>query len=138
MSDGILDTSVVVRYLAGSPRDQAVRARTLIDSDQPLTLTSTALLETYHVLATLYAVPRDGIVDALTRLLQRQNIRTADAEKVHVIRGLALCRGSGRVSCGDAMLWAAARSRSPAAGPATRIYSFDRRFPADEIEVVSP
>lgn len=136
--DGILDTSVVVRYLVGSPHDQAARARTVIDSDQELALTSVALLETYHVLATLYSVPRDAIVDALTVLVQRQNIRTVDAEKVHVIRGLGLCRGSGRVTCVDAMLWAAARSRSPAAGPAARIYSFDRRFPTHEIEVVSP
>ena len=138
MIDGILDTSVVVRYLVGSPADQAARARRLIDSEQTFGISSVALIETYHVLATLYSVPRDILVDALTGLLQRENIRTLDAEKAHVICGIGLCRGSGRVSCGDALLWASTRSLTPAAGPPARIYTFDRRFPSENVEAVSP
>lgn len=41
-----------------------------------------------------------------------------------------MCRPSGRVSFGDAMVWAAARS----AGVEV-VYTFDRRFPSVGIEV---
>ena len=57
----------------------------------------------------------------------------ADAEKVHLVRGLGFCRGSGRVKCGTALLWAAARSRSAAGVPSAGIYSFAQRFAGEEI-----
>ena len=41
-----------------------------------------------------------------------------------------MCRPSGRVSIADAMIWAAARTDR-----ASAIYTFDRRFPGDGIEI---
>jgi len=51
-------------------------------------------------------------------------------DKRLVERGLLFCRGSGRVSFSDAMLWAAARAATGGI-----VYTFDERFPEDEIEV---
>jgi predicted nucleic acid-binding protein len=129
-----LDTNVVVRYLTGDPADQAERTRSVIDSEEPLELTSVTLLETYFALENHYAMPREAILDALIDFTGRDNILTADAEKVHVVTGLGFCRGSRRVSCGDALIWASARSRilPPPAG----VYSFDRRFPREGIDIV--
>jgi hypothetical protein len=42
-----------------------------------------------------------------------------------------MCRDSGRVSIPDALIWAAARSAGN-----TPVYTLDRRFPADGIEVL--
>jgi hypothetical protein len=63
----------------------------------------------------------------------RRNIATRDAEKAYVITGLGFCRPSGRVSFGDALIWAAARTDAPSGGR-TRVHSFDERFPPQDID----
>ena len=128
-----LDANVLIRYLTGAPGDQALGARTLIESDASLVVTAVALLETCCVLDKVYRVPRDILVDTVTQVILRHNITTADADKAHTAAGLGFCRGSGRVSYGDALIWASARTCRPA-----RVYSFDQRFPEDEIEVEAP
>ncbi len=50
------DTSVVVRYLVGSPPEQAERARILVDGDETIGLSLPVLVETGHVLRTQYGV----------------------------------------------------------------------------------
>lgn len=124
-----VDTSVVLRYLTGEPPvlDEAAR---IIEADDALLVSDVVLLEAAYVLASVYRVPREEIIDHLIALVQRPNIGTFGFDKALVLEGLLLCRPSGRVSIGDAMIWAAARSASDGV-----VYSFDRRFPSSGIEV---
>jgi predicted nucleic acid-binding protein len=128
-----LDASVLVRYLTDDLPEMAERAERLIESEAELWITETALIETAYVLLRTYGLARADIVDLLVDLLQRQNVTVHQLDKRLVITALLLCRPSGRVSFGDALIWAVARH----AGPSI-VYSFDRRFPADGLEVRQP
>ena len=65
-------------------------------------------------------------------LLQRDNVDMLHLPKELAIGALAKCRPSGRVSIPDALIWAAARTEN------LSVYTFDRRFPAEGITVLSP
>ena len=125
-----LDTSFVVRYIAGIPEDQADVAAHLIDHSDSLIVSGVALVETAFVLRSVYSVPREEIVDGLVSFVRKDNIETYGMDKGLVLQGLLMCRPSGRVSFGDALIWAEARS----SGGYT-VYSFDQRFPASGIGV---
>jgi predicted nucleic acid-binding protein len=133
ISDGFLDTSVIVRYLTDDPPAMAAAAARLIDSDVVLTVSPVVLAEVAYVLTSVYKSPRDIVVDALTAFLQRENIVLQHLDKGLAIQALLLARPSGRVSFADAMIWAAARSSEM-----PRVYTFDLHFPAEGIETVSP
>lgn len=128
-----LDTSYVVRYLTNSPPTMAALAARVIDSDEPLVLTESILLETAFVLGgSVYQVPRESIVDALAALVQRRNIHLPVLPKHRVLEALELCRNSKRYSFTDSFLWAQALE----AGIGTRVYAFDGRFPSRGITIV--
>lgn len=129
--DGVLDASFVVRYLTGKPAEAAEIARNVIESDLLLGLTDVGVVESAYVLTTVYEVPREAVVDALAALVRRRNIVTLGADKEFVVLGLLACRESRRVSFGDTLIWAAARS---AKAPA--VYTFDERFPGDGISLL--
>jgi predicted nucleic acid-binding protein len=124
-----LDTSVVVRYLTGDPPRLAAQAAAIIDAGEPLSLTDVVVAETACVLASVYGVPRDALVDSLIDLLQKRNVAVSGLDKGTVIQALMLARPSKRVSFADAMVWAAARSAD------APVYSLDERFPTDGIQV---
>jgi predicted nucleic acid-binding protein len=128
----ILDTSFVVRYLTGDPPKPARVAKDVIDGEAMVGLTDVAVVETAYVLTTRYRVPRDVAVDALVGLTRRRNVATLGASKEFVVLGLLMCRGSGRVSFGDAMIWAVARSKG-----VETVYSFDEHFSSDGLTVRS-
>ena len=121
---------MVVRYLLRTPPELAQVSRRIIEEEDALAITHVAVTETAHVLTSVYRLPREPVVDALVGLLGRANIDTFRLEKHLVVQALLLCRPSGRVSFADALIWAAARSAGSIA-----VYSLDRRFPADGIEV---
>lgn len=73
-----LDTSVLVRYLVGTPPAQARRAAALIDGEEEVGVSSVALAECAHVLRTQYGVPQREILDSLIGLVQRANVRVVD------------------------------------------------------------
>lgn len=125
-----LDTSFVVRYMMGSPADSARQASEVIDSTEELEISGIALAETAFVLTTVYQVPRGRAADQLIDLVRKENISLTGLTKDLAIQGLLMCRPSGRVSIADALIWAAARS-----GESEVVYSFDRRFPDDGLEV---
>ena len=125
-----LDTSFVVRYLTDDPPDMAARAAAIIDSQRQLVLSELVLLETAYVLTSVYAVPRAQVVDALLDLVQRSNLRLATLAKPRVLAALSMCRDSARCSFTDALLWAQALDSG-----AERLYSFDRKFPAEGLIV---
>lgn len=122
-----LDTSVLVRYLTGDPVDQAERATELIESDQEWAIPVIALVETAFVLTSLYGVERSHVVDVLIDLLGRANINTHELASERAREALGLCRGSGRVSFADALIWAAAVDAEAS------VFTFDRRFPSSVI-----
>lgn len=108
----------------------AERAAQIIDADLELMVTGVVLAETAYVLTSVYEVPRQAVVEHLIRVIRKRNIALFGVDKNAAIHSLMLCRASGRVSFADAMIWAAARS----AGAAT-VYSFDRRFPNEGLDV---
>jgi predicted nucleic-acid-binding protein len=130
---GYLDTSLLVRYLTDDPPEMAERAAGLIDDLPELRVTETALIETAYVLRRTYGLAREEVVDLLISLLQKENIQVPSLDKAIAITALLLCRPSGRVSFGDALIWAAARSTGP-----PEVYSFDQRFPSDGIVLHRP
>ena len=125
-----LDTSFVVRYMMGSPADSARQASEVIDSTEELEISGIALAETAFVLTTVYQVPRGRAADQLIDLVRKENISLTGLTKDLAIQGLLMCRPSGRVSFADALIWAAARTSGSEV-----VYSFDRRFPDDGLEV---
>lgn len=129
-SAAFLETSYVVRYLINDPPDMAERAAQVIDSDETLVLSEMVILETAYVLTSVYSVPRDEVVDGLSELIQKANLRLPNLPKARALEALRLCRNSGRVSFTDALIWAQAVEMG-----AGRIYTFDRRFPAHGIQV---
>ncbi len=126
-----VDTSVVVRYLVGSSDPLFEEAKTILEHTSELVITDVALTEVFFVLRSVYKVPREKLIDVLVTLVQRRNIRIFSLAKEVVVKGLLLCRPSGRVSLPDALIWAAAVSGN---GVAT-VYSFDERFPAEGVEL---
>lgn len=133
VSAEFLDTNPVVRYLVGDEPGLAARATLLIESDRRLRLSLVTLAEIGFVLTRAYGIDRARVVDTLVDLLNRENLEVHEVSTDVAVQALRLCRPSGRVNFGDAMLWALARSLAPA-----RVWTFDRRFPADGIECREP
>jgi predicted nucleic-acid-binding protein len=127
---GLLDTSMVVRYLTGDPPNLADQAAQVIDQEASLIVTDVVLAETAYVLTSVYRVPRDVVVDNLILFLQKQNIQPFALDKNVLLQGLLLCRPSGRVSFADAMIWAAAQMMEEKV-----VYSLDERFPGEGVMV---
>ena len=69
-----VDTSVLVRYLVGTPASQARRAAALVDGEEEIGISPVALAECAHVLRTQYGVPQRDILDSLIGLVQRANV----------------------------------------------------------------
>ena len=93
-----VDTSVVVRYLVGTPESQARRAAALIDDDETeIGISVVVLAETAHVLRTQYEVEQRAIIDTLIDLIQRENVRLLGGRADLVIELLVRARSlSGR------------------------------------------
>ena len=125
----LLDTSVLVRYLTLDPPDQGARAQALIDGGSDLAIPVVALAETAYVLTRLYGLENAAAVHVFVALLGRTNLRPFEIQKGLAVEALLLSRPSGRVSFADALIWAAARGSG-----AGRVFTFDERFPAMEIE----
>lgn len=128
----LLDTSVVVRYLMQDQPHLALASARVIHSEESLLISDVAIAEVAHVLMSNYRVARERVVDQLVMFLQRDNIDTLNLPKELVVVALAKCRPSGRVSIPDALIWAAARSED------LPVYTLDRRFPPEDITVLSP
>ncbi len=122
--DGVIgvDTSVIVRYLVGTPSDQAKRAAELIDDDTAeVGVSAIALAECAHVLRTRYGVDQRDIIDSLIDLVQRANIRVVDANAERLVAMLVRARSMPGRPIPDAMIMAAL-----AAADAVPIATFDQ------------
>jgi predicted nucleic acid-binding protein len=117
-----LDTSILVRYLAGRPQAQAQAAADLIDgSTDVLGISPVALVECAHVLRTQYEVPQRDIVDALVALVQRENVRVLGMRTDVVVGMLVRARSMPGRPIRDALIVAAATDSE-----AVRLATFDR------------
>ena len=74
-----IDTNVVVRFLVNDDREQARRARALVDGEDIFVATS-VLLETEWVLRSAYQLPRQALIDALRAFLDLPRVSAQDRE----------------------------------------------------------
>jgi predicted nucleic acid-binding protein len=126
----ILDTSVIVRYLTDDPPGSADLAGRLIEGDEDLLVPEVVLTEVGYVLASLYHLARERVVDLMLALLRRTNIEPLFLDKATVMSALLLCRPSNRVSYTDALTWASAR-----AARTHVVYTLDERFPREGLKL---
>jgi predicted nucleic acid-binding protein len=116
------DTSVLIRYLTGSPPDEARSAARLVDDPgHVIGVTPVALAECAHVLRTQYEVSQRDIVDGLIALIQRENVRVLGLRSDTLIEMLVRARAMPGRPIPDAMIVAGA-----IAGDATSLATFDR------------
>ena len=130
MAPPLLDTSVVMRYLIGEPAELARRAVELVEGEETVLLSELALAEAAYVLTSFYDVERQQVAEVLIGLVERANVRLCRVSKPLAVHALKLAAPSRRVSFTDALLWAEARTMG-----VSRILTFDRRFPADGVEL---
>lgn len=117
-----LDTSVLVRYLVGTPAAQARRASRLIDDDATeCGVSVVALAECAHVLRTQYEVDQRDIIDALIGFVQRVNVHVIDLRSDLLIEMLVRARDLPRRPIPDALIVAASL-----AADAIPLATFDR------------
>jgi predicted nucleic acid-binding protein len=103
-----IDTSVLVRYVVGSPPDQAGAASTLIEAGEEIGISPVALVECGHVLRTQYAVPQSHVIDALIAFVQRENVRILGGRTDVIIGMLVRARTLAGRPIPDALIVAAA------------------------------
>ena len=102
------DTSVLVRYLVGTPAAQSRRAGRLIDGAEHIGVSVLALAECAHVLRTQYGVARRDVVDSLIALVQRENVRVTDARTDILVAMLVRVRAMSGRPIPDALIVGAA------------------------------
>ena len=128
-----VDTSVVVRYLVGTPTDQAARAARLIDGQETIAISLVVLVETAHVLRTQYGVARADVVDALLDLVRREDVAVLGMTTADTTDALVRARSQPGHPIPDALIAIAAR----AAG-ALPLASFDREMARYGVAVAEP
>ena len=116
-----VDTSVLVRYLVGTPEEEGRRAAQLIDGSETIGVSVVALAECAHVLRTRYGIEQRAIIDVLIDLVQRENVRVVDAQADILIAMLVRARSMPGRPIPDAMIVAAM-----AAADAVPLATFDR------------
>lgn len=115
------DTSVLVRYLVGTPPAQARRAAALLDGDVDVGISPVALAECAHVLCTQYDVAQSDILDSLIGLVQRENVRVLGMRTDVLIGVLVRARQLPGRPIADALIVAASL-----AADALPLATFDR------------
>jgi predicted nucleic acid-binding protein len=128
------DTSVIVRYLVGTPVAQARRAAALIDDDDTeIGISLVALAECAHVLRTQYGIDQRDIVDSLIGLVQRENVRVLGLRTDLLVDLLVRARALPGRPIPDAMIVA-----STIAAGALPLATFDRDLRRYGIAVRQP
>lgn len=127
------ETSVVVRYLVGSPMDQAERARHLMERDETIGLSLPVLVETGNVLRTQYGVTRTDVVATLIELLTRRNVEVLGLPTERALEALVSARSLPRTPIPDAFIAAVARWTG-----ALPVYTFDADLGRHGVAVAQP
>ena len=134
-SDSVIgaDTSVIVRYLVGTPSVAAARAARVIDGKDRIGLSLVALLECAHVLRTQYGVDRADILSSLIELLLRENIVLLGMRNETAVDSLMQARRLPGRPIPDALVVGA--SREAGASP---LLTFDRSMQAFHFPIGEP
>jgi predicted nucleic acid-binding protein len=128
-----VDTSVIVRYLVGTPAAQAKRAAALMEGPAEIGIPIVTLIETAHVLRTQYAVSRADVVDVLIELLTRRNVSTLGLPTADALAALVATRSLPGSPIPDAFIAATARWAG-----ALPLYSFDEALHKHGVAVETP
>ena len=128
-----LDTSVLIRYLVGTPPAQGRRAAAVIDGTDNLGLPLVALVETAHVLRTQYGVARLDIVNTLIDLVSRENLVVLGLPKADAVEALGRARSLPGSPIPDAFIAATARWAG-----AVPVYTFDAGLHRHGTPVATP
>ena len=128
-----VDTSVLVRYLVGTPPDQARRAARLVDGPEMIGVSVVVIVELGHVLRTQYDVARADLLEIMLQLVSREDFVILGLPKPDVLEALSHARGLPGRPLTDALIAATAKSFR-----ALPLYTFDRRFATHGIAVKSP
>jgi predicted nucleic acid-binding protein len=129
-----VDTSVVVRYLVGTPVNQARRAAALIDDEATeIGISTVVLAECAHVLRTQYEVDQRAIIDTLIDLIQRENVRLLGGRSDLVVEMLVRARAQPGRPIPDALVVAAALEAD-----ALPLATFDRQQHRYGVETKAP
>ena len=128
-----VDTSVVVRYLVGTPPAQAKRACALMDGPSDVGLPLVALVETAHVLRTQYGVERSDVLEVLLELLTRENVTTLGLPKADALTALVRARSVPNGPIPDALIVATAQWAG-----ALPLYTFDEDMHRHGVAVAAP
>jgi predicted nucleic acid-binding protein len=99
-----LDTSVLVRYLVGTPEDKARRAAALIEGPDGVAVSIVALVECAHVLRARYGVPKVEIVDSLLNIVRRDNVAVVGMDTSDVTDALVRARSMPGRPMPDALI----------------------------------
>ncbi|HJP72536.1 MAG TPA: PIN domain-containing protein [Candidatus Limnocylindria bacterium] len=127
------DTSVLVRYLVGTPPAQARRAAALLDGDELIGISPVALAECAHVLRTQYGVEQRDILESLIGLVQRANIRIIGMRTDVLVGILVRARGLPGRPIADGLIVAASL-----AADALPLATFDRGQARYGVAVLEP
>jgi predicted nucleic acid-binding protein len=129
-----IDTSVLVRYLVGSPAAEAGAAARLIDdAGEVIGMSPVVLVETAHVLRTQYGVARERVLDELIGVIQRENVQLLGSRTEPVLEMLVQARSMPGRPIPDALIVAAAMGADAAA-----LATFDRGQARYGFPVVRP
>lgn len=128
-----VDTSVVVRYLVGTPAGQAKRAAALLDGEQEIGIPVVALVETAHVLRTQYDVERSDVIDVLIELLTREDVQLLGLPKSDALAAMVRARSLPGGPIPDALIAATA-----AWAGALPLYTFDAQLHRQGVPVETP
>lgn len=128
-----LDTSVLVRYLVGTPADQAARARAVMDDGQPIGIPLVVLLETAHLLRTQHGVERRAVLDTTIELVTREDVEILGGSRTSVVGALVRVRALPGAPSADALVAATVRD-----GGAESLSSFDRDMAPHGVAVQEP
>jgi predicted nucleic acid-binding protein len=101
-----LDTSVIVRFLAGEPEQAAERARERISealqAGHELVVSDLAVVESYYVLHKIYGIPRKAALKALLEFFRQPGFRGETGGVA--AQALAEAAASARPGLADRML----------------------------------
>lgn len=114
----LLDTNVLIRHLAGIPREQARRATAFLADAEQLRLVDLVVAETVYVLRSVYDAPRDQIAALLRAVITYPSVVVDDVGVL--LRTFSLYQEE-RLDFVDAYLVAVAESTGIGA-----VASFDR------------
>lgn len=127
------DTSLIVRYLVGTPAAAAARAARAIDGEDRIGLPLVALVECAHVLRTQYDIAQADIIHSLIELLLRENVVLLGMANATAVDALVQARGLPGRPIPDALIVGACREAG-----ASPLLTFDRSMKAYGYPLAEP